>query len=169
MEGTRPVRPRDAEAGFSLMEALMAVLLLSFGLVAVANLFIVSASSNQIANQSSATVTQANEVLERLKAIPFSQLTTGGNLEANAGSNTSCNDDATNCVIAGNFNATRQILGVGRIRTRWSIARPGAGGPDTLFIRVRSEAIGTLSGSRTRTEYSSFRTCTLGTEGGCPF
>ncbi len=41
----RPAAP-DAEAGFTLIEALVAIVVLVFGLMAVTNLMIVAASSN---------------------------------------------------------------------------------------------------------------------------
>jgi hypothetical protein len=71
-----------------------------------------------------------------------------------------------NCIIPGNYNLARDIPGVGRIKTRWQIVRPGAGGPDTLFIVVRSQSTATLAGIRSRSEYTTFRTCTVA---GCPF
>jgi hypothetical protein len=71
-----------------------------------------------------------------------------------------------NCVVPGNYNLARDVPGVGRIKTRWQIVRPGAGGPDTLFITVRSQSTATLAGIRSRSEFTTFRTCTVA---GCPF
>lgn len=170
MRAERPTHTREdrrSEAGFTLIEALAAIAILSFGLVAVANLFIVSAVSNSNAQRQTATATQATEVIERLKAIVFDNLTnnTGGSLTADAGSIAACDDDVQDCVIAGNFNASRTVDQVGEVKTRWTISQPGAGGPDTLFITVRSEVIGVLGGQNTRAEFTTFRTCTTT---GCP-
>ena len=60
----------------------------------------------------------------------------------------------------------RDVPGVGRIKTRWQIVRPGAGGPDTLFIVVRSQSTAGLASIRSRSEFTTFRTCTVA---GCPF
>lgn len=163
-----PVLPsvaRRAEAGFSLIEALSAVLILSFGLMAITNLFLVAGTSNQVANQSTGATTQAAEVMERLMLIPFDQLTPGGSLERDLGSISTCNEDSNDCVIAGNWNARRTVFGVGMIRTRWVVQDLGAGGATTYFIKIRSEAIGTLSPQRTRQELTMFRSCT---SSGCP-
>lgn len=162
---TPGARPDRSQAGFTLIEAIAAVLILSFGLMAITNLFLVAGTSNQIANQSTAATTQATEVMERLVAIPFEQLSPGGNLESDQGSVSDCNEDDDDCVVAGNFNARRQIFGVGLIRTRWKIEQLSASGPTTYFIQVRSEAIGTLSPQRTRQELNMFRSCTTD---GCP-
>jgi competence protein ComGC len=170
-----------SESGFSLVEALAAVLILSFGLMAITNLFIVAGTSNQVANQSTAATAQATEVMERLMALPFDQLNLGGSLEADKltgaitadgickddgdTSDDGPTDDGTDCVGLGHWNGQRLIYGVGLIRTRWKIEQLSASGPTTYFIQVRSEAIGTLSPQRTRQELNMFRACTTD---GCP-
>ncbi len=157
--------PEGREAGFTLVEALVAMVVLIFGLLAVSNLMIVAGTSNSVANQSTAAAAQASEVMERLKGISFTALTTGGDLAADAGSVTNCSDAAQDCVVAGNFNAQRVVPGVGPIKTRWQVVA----GPDNqvIFIRVRSEGQGTIGRSRTRAEFTMFRTCTS-TDLGCP-
>ena len=61
------------EAGFTLVEALVAIIVLVFGLMAVTNLMVVAASSNSVANQSTAAVTSATRVLDLIKATSFAQ------------------------------------------------------------------------------------------------
>ena len=158
---------RPGEAGFTLVEALVAMVVLIVGLLAVANLMVVAGTSNSVANQGTAAAAQATEVMERLKAIPYNVMTPGGDLAADAGSIANCNDDtqAGGCVVAGNFNSQRIIPGVGTIKTRWTIT-PG-GDPQIRFIRVRSEAIGSIGQARTRAEFTTFRTCTAPAIG-CP-
>ena len=170
--------PRTAENGFTLIEALIAIVVLVVGIVAIVNLFVVASTSNAVANHSTAASGQGTETMERLKSIPFLDLTGGmggpisGNLSADAGSLLNCVEPdpqpatPVNCVIPGNYNLARDIPGVGRIKTRWQIVRPGAGGPDTIFITVRSESTAKLAGVRSRSEYTTFRTCTVS---GCPF
>lgn len=139
--------PRN-EQGFTLVEALIAILILVFGLIAISNLFVVAGSSNTVANHGSAATAIATEQMERLKAMPFDSLSalTGG--AANAGSVTS---DVTN------FNVNTAVTGVGTIHTRWEITRIDG---RTLFIRVRSESTGAVTGARSRAEFTVFRTCT---------
>jgi type II secretory pathway pseudopilin PulG len=177
-----PLLPRHearSEAGFTLIEALVSMVILSFGLIAVTNLFLVGGTSNKAANHGTGATVQATEVMERLKALPFTTLTPGGSLGANQGSLTttsaSCGRDGTccfeptvaNCVVAGNYNMIRDIAGVGKIRVRWQIVAPGAGGTDTLYIVVRAESTAPIvGGQRSRAEMTTFRACTLT---GCPF
>lgn len=161
--GTR--EGRGSEAGFTLIEALTAIVVLAIGLVGVANLFVVAGSSNMVANQATAAASEATEVLERLKAIPFDQIQPGGDLDNNTGGIPNCDASTQDCVVAGNFNGFREVDGVARIQSRWLVRRPGAGGPDTFFIVVRSEAQTALGFMRTRAEYTTFRTCTAD---GCP-
>jgi type II secretory pathway pseudopilin PulG len=169
------------EAGFTLIEALVAIVILIFGLMAVSNLFIVSGSSNQTGSQTTATTTQATEVMERLMAIPFDQLTVGGGTTAaqlgspgiqppNDGADfgaANCTEPTTpNCVTPGNYNVRRWVAGVGSIKTRWQVINPNAAGIATYFIRVRSESQSPIvGGPRSRAEFTIFRTCTTS---GCP-
>jgi type II secretory pathway pseudopilin PulG len=170
--------PRSSESGFTLVEALIAIVVLVVGIVAIVNLFVVASTSNAVANHSTAASGQGTETLERLKSIPFLTLTGGmtgqinGDLDTDVGSMVGCVEPdpqpatPVNCIVPGNYNLARDIPGVGRIKTRWQIVRPGAGGPDTLFIVVRSESTAKLAGVRSRSEYTTFRTCTVS---GCPF
>jgi prepilin-type N-terminal cleavage/methylation domain-containing protein len=166
---------RHSEAGFTLIEALVAIVILSFGLIAIANLFVVATSSNRIGNLTTAATTQANEVMEKLKAISFTTLfnkAAGGtvgsltaDLPAVNNNTTSPQGGVTDCVIDQNtFNCRETVPGIGTVVTRWTITDPGAAGSDALFITVRSEVLGFL-GRQARVEYTTFRTCTTK---GCP-
>jgi type II secretory pathway pseudopilin PulG len=165
------------EAGFTLIEALISIVILVFGLAAVTNLFLVGGTSNQTANHMSATTAEAIETLEALKAIPFGDLAPGGDLDADlpAICNPDCmanpDDCPTQCVVGDpvpNFNFYRAVPGVGLIRTRWLVADPipGAGGAPICYVTVRSESTAPLVGGfRSRAEFTTFRTCTTA---GCP-
>lgn len=165
----------STESGFTLIEALIAIIVLVVGIMAIVNLFVVASTSNAVGNHSTAATGQATETLERLKAIPFLDITgamggsTEGDLDTDVGI-ANCIEDpgppVVSCVVAGNYNMARDVPGVGRIKTRWQIVRPGAGGPDSLFIVVRSQSTATLAGIRSRSEFTTFRTCTVA---GCPF
>jgi type II secretory pathway pseudopilin PulG len=153
------------EAGFTLAEALVAIVILVVGLMAVTNLMVVGASSNIAANQGTAAATAASEALEALKSQPFCNppapppavcvpnpaLSAGGDLEA---------DDPG---PPARFSQV-DLPGVGGIRTRWAITAVDA---QTRFIRVRSEAVTGIGGARTRAEFTTFRTCTA-VGAGCP-
>jgi prepilin-type N-terminal cleavage/methylation domain-containing protein len=66
------------ESGFSLVEVLIAILILVFGIVAVANLILVAATSNMTANSGTTAATVASEEMERLKALSFAAVAAEG-------------------------------------------------------------------------------------------
>jgi len=160
MPSVPPVSDSRGEEGFTLIEALIAIAILAIGLAGVTNLFVVASASNSAANHATATVTEATETMERLKAIPFLQLAPGGSLTADLPA-TNATDDVTNIT----YNRVRDIDGVGRIRSRWTIVQPGAGGPDVYFITVRAESMSPMMMQRTRADITTFRACTTGN---CP-
>jgi prepilin-type N-terminal cleavage/methylation domain-containing protein len=141
---------RRGEQGFTLVEALTAIVILSFGLMAVTNLLVVAASSNSVANQSTAAADMAARTMESLKLRPWNDalLAPGGGLGS--------------CITS--YCQTDDIPGVGRIETRWQISTVDV---RTRFIRVRSEGRGALSGPRSRAEFTTFRSCTM-PQLGCP-
>jgi type II secretory pathway pseudopilin PulG len=142
---TKPGPDGRTEAGFTLVEALVAIVVLVFGLIGVTNLMIVAASSNSVANQGTAAATIAAQQLELLKATPYNTLATGGSVTADApGPPPFFRDD--------------DLPGVGRIHTRWEVV--ATGDPLVRFVRVRSEGTGVLSVRRSRAEFTTFRTCT---------
>jgi hypothetical protein len=158
-------RPTSDEAGFTLVEALVAVLVLVVGVQAVANLMVVASTSNSVANHSSAATAQATETLERLKAIPFGQLNPGGNLNADVPA--PCNGNTNNCIPdpLTQYSMFRDVPGVGQIRTRW-LVRQAATAATMIQITVRSESVAPLMGIRSRAEFTTYRSCTAA---GCPF
>ena len=62
-----------SEAGFTLVEALCAIVILAFGLMAIANLMVVAATSNTVANQSTAATTLATQTARAAQDIPFTE------------------------------------------------------------------------------------------------
>jgi type II secretory pathway pseudopilin PulG len=154
------------EAGFTLIEALVAIVVLVFGLMAVTNLMVVAASSNTVANQGTAAVTSATRVMDLIKSTSFANLTPGGIAwETAPGGGNDCNI-AT--LAVSDWHCDEFIQGVGTIHTHWWItATPD---PRLLHIRVRSEGVGSLAGPRSRAEFTSFRACTNSDpmSGGCP-
>jgi len=151
---------RRSESGFTLVEALVAIVILIFGLMAVTNLFLVAANSNTVANQQTASAALASQTLEMLKTLPFVSIGGGDSLDP-GGSLTS---DTTG------FFAEQIVPGVGTIRTRWQVsAVPGQA--QLRYIVVRSEAVGAFMGARTRAEFATLRSCTApmpDTTGSCP-
>jgi Tfp pilus assembly protein PilV len=149
MQTTEVQDVRHGEAGFTLIEALIAIVVLVFGLIAVTNLLVVAAASNSIANQSTASVTQAVEALEELKAIPYDdpRLLPGGDLDANQ---------------AGYFQQNT-VPGIGLVTTRWTVQNITT---RVKAIRVRSQTSARL-GRPGRAEFTTLRGCSA-LDLGCP-
>ena len=147
---TRPrdARPRGSQAGFTLIEALTAIVILVFGLIAVTNLMIVGMNSNLTASQATASASLCAQQMDALKATPFNTLTGpcfGG-----------CGGIASDVA---NYNATQTVSGVGTIKIRWQIT-PVVGQSQLYFIQARCQAIGGLMATRTVTDLTTFRSCT---------
>jgi type II secretory pathway pseudopilin PulG len=153
------------EAGFTLVEALTAIVILVFGLMAVTNLLLVAASSNSVASQGTAATLSASQRLEVLKTTSFQNLTAGGSLTADT-----TGPPANACAVAPltDYDCDDVIPGVGLIHTRWQISAV-VGTARLLYITVRSEGTGALSGARSRAQFTYLRSCTDSSPtGGCP-
>ena len=154
---------RGAEAGFTLVEALVAIVVLIFGLMAVTNLMLVAASSNSVANQGTAAVASAIRAMDLIKATTWTQLPTTGWSDFNpADGGKDCSDQT---LAVGDWHCTDNVPGVGSIHTHWYVETTDD--VRLLHVRVRSEGSGALSAARSRAEFTSFRACT-NAEGGCP-
>ena len=144
-------RRLSGEAGFTLVEALCAMVILSVGLIAVTNLLLVASTSNTTANQSTGATTLAAEQLEVLKALPFADANAIPNAALDAGGDLDADQ-------AGFFtDPPAEIPGVGQIRVRWKIVDVDT---QTKFISVRAESTALLIGARSRAEFTVFRSCT---------
>ena len=162
---TRRAALVDAQAGFTLVEVLAAVVVLSFGLMAVTNLLLVAASSTSVANQGSAAVNSATRALERLRAESFGDLPIGGETWSTQDGGKLCNDPDLELT---EFHCTDNVPGVGQVHTHWWITETTD--LRLLHIRVQSEGMGALSGARSRANFTTFRSCTDAdpVTGGCP-
>jgi type II secretory pathway pseudopilin PulG len=156
--------PRPSEAGFTLVEALIAIVVLVFGLIAVTNLLLVAATSNMVASQATAATTAASRVLDMLKTTSYENLVAGGNLGVVMSGATPM------CAVAlpASFECRDDVDGVGVMHVRW-IVTPVAADARLTFIEVRSEGQGVFAAGRTLADFTTLRSCTDSTAlGGCP-
>lgn len=168
-----PVAPaaRHRGEGFTLVETLVAIVVLIFGLMAVTNLLFLAASSNTAANQASAATASASQVMDVLRTTRWDNLLVGGNLDTDTTSPTlACRDLADWSAAASPdinaYNCIDDIPGVGRIVTRWQVSAV----PGTVRLRhiaVRSEGTGALSAGRSRATFTTLRACTDSVVGSC--
>jgi Tfp pilus assembly protein PilV len=150
MNPNAPKAKRNPEAGFTLSEALIAMLILMFGLASIFNLMIVATTSNSVANRASAATLVAAQELEVLRSTPFSQLVDSPT-------------DALDVQTAGFFRVT-EVQGVGRIESRWIVQTLTS--PNLRFLHVRSEPTG-FRGRSARADLTTIRACTAGATAGC--
>ena len=162
----------QTQAGFTLVEALIAIVILAVGLVAISNLFLVAASSNQIGNLTTATAAEASETLERLKAIDFlTTLSAGGasqgSLIADVGAANTTPSLTPDIFVGGalTYHMYRTVPGLGVIRTRWTIQLNSSSPTLTAFIVVESQANSRLGSTLSLSQFSTWRSCTAP---GCP-
>lgn len=158
-------RERRGEQGFTLIEALIAVVILIFGLAAVANLMVVAGSSNSVANHSTAAVNVATQQMELIKSVRYDQLVPGGDIDSDVGATGTCGVTPVtatyNCdsSTAGDQFFGVDFRGVGTMHVRWQIFAPvTTGSLTTTFIRMRAESTSPVMVGRSRVIMTTFRT-----------
>lgn len=144
----------NREAGFTLSEALIATLILMFGLASIFNLMITATTSNNVANRATAATMIAAQQLEVLRATPFSQLV-----------DTAPNSLTVACVpgapVACSFT---EVEGVGSMETRWLIQT--LTNANLRFLQVRTEPRG-FRARQAMADLTTIRSCTAGVAAGC--
>lgn len=145
---------RNPESGFTLSEALIATLILMFGLASIFNLMITATTSNNVANRASAATLIAAQQLEVLRATPFSQL-----VDTNVASlTTPCDPNApVDCSFT-------EVEGVGSMETRWLIQT--LNNANLRFLQVRTEPRG-FRARQAMADLTTIRSCTAGVAAGC--
>ncbi len=170
-----PAQDPRHDRGFTLVEVIVAIVVLAFGLIAITNLFVLATSSNVVARQLTASAAQASDAMERLKAISFAGLVSGGASDNNALNQGAAaahqwtedqpiQVDTDGDRTVDNWEADRAVAGVGVIRIRWQIVRIDA---QTRLIRVVAASANPALRGRTRAELVAFRSCTAPNLG-CP-
>lgn len=124
---------RNGEAGFTLVEVLVAIVVLVFGLIAVTNLLLVAASNNTAANLGTASTAAATERMEQLKAMRFDALPSG------------------------TATVTVTMPGTGPIQVTTTVADGGL--PSYRQITVEAAGVGPLVAARSRVVLTAIRSC----------
>jgi prepilin-type N-terminal cleavage/methylation domain-containing protein len=136
------------DAGFTLVEVLVAIVVLVFGLIAVTNLLLVGASNNTAANLSTSSTAAAAQQMEVLKATSFADLVTLTGPSPGTATG----------------NQLVRTMGSAPIQVNWRVERQSS---QLMFIQVEAQGSGPLVAARSRAVLTSFRSCTAETAG-CP-
>ena len=116
-------RTQRKDEGFSLIEVMMAIVILTVGLLSLAQMMVVATHSNSLSGRMTSCSALAKEQLERLKSAPFytnpgallrnPMLTAGGDVNATAGGYSQLYDpDGIPTNAAGMFEVRWQIAEV---------------------------------------------------------
>ena len=151
---------RGHEAGFTLIEALVAMVILLFGIAAVSNLMIVAGSSNTVANHATAATSAATRQMELLKSVPYNTLTAtvGGNVDVDQ---TTPAPFCSATWAAGIWDCNTPVgeyQGVGQVHVRWSVTSMAPLAPGTFAIQVSAESSARAVGRRSRALFTTIRT-----------
>ena len=166
---TTDSRREDArrESGFTLVETLVAIVVLVFGLMAVTNLLLVAATSNSVANQTTAAAASASQVMDVLRSTDWANLPVGGSLAADTTApSPDCRAILAPTAATQFYNCDDNVPGVGTIKVRWQIAA-GAGTVRMRQISVQGEGQGALAVARSRATFTTYRTCTQSSPASC--
>ena len=159
-----------AEAGFTLVEVLISIVILVFGLVAVTNLLLIAGSSSMAANAGTAVAALTSQQMETLKALPFSD--PGLNITGAPQGVIPVPGQSISSIapVPGYSQLNIQVPGAaGSIDLVWRIT-PVPGQAQLKHIEVVGEARGPLLRARTQARYTVFRACTgpIMASGVCP-
>ncbi len=151
------------EPGFTLIEVMVAIMILTVGLLALAQMMVLATNSNSLSGRMTSASAIAKEQMERLKATPFyidpisrtrnPALRDGGNLDAPGGAYSQLYDEEG-----------LPVAGGGQFEVRWQILTiPTALPLEMVEIRVRcltvnADQFNVIGEAR----FTTFRTANVG-------
>ncbi len=159
MNQTRP----KGERGFTLIEVMVAIMILTVGLLALAQMMVLATNSNSLSGRMTSASALAKEQMERLKATPFYSdpinqtrnpaLLDGGNIDTAGGAYSQL------------YDAEGQpVAGGGQFEVRWDIVTLPTTLPlEMVEIRVRcvtvnADQFNVIGEAR----FTTFRTANVG-------
>lgn len=159
-----PEKKTSGERGFSLIEVMVAIVILTVGLLSLAQMMVLATNSNSLSGRMTSASALAKEQLERLKAAPFYSdpltktrnpvLQDGGNIDVAGGGGYAQLYDETG----------RPVAGGGQYEVRWQIATVPTNLPlEMLEIQVRcvtvnADQFNVIGEAR----FTTFRTANVG-------
>jgi prepilin-type N-terminal cleavage/methylation domain-containing protein len=127
------------DAGFSLVEVMVAIVILTVGLLSLAQMMVVATHSNSLSGRMTSCSALAKEQLERLKASPFytdpvaktrnPQLNAGGDINATVGGYSQI------------YDADGLPAAVGMFEVRWQITDVNDPGLPLQMVRIQMRCL----------------------------
>jgi prepilin-type N-terminal cleavage/methylation domain-containing protein len=156
-------RNQRNDEGFSLIEVMVAIMILTVGLLSLAQMMIVATNSNNLSGRMTSCSALAKEQLERLKASPFytnpaalvrnPTLAAGGDVEATVGGYSQIYDDEG-----------ISTAGAGMFEVRWAITDVPTALPLEM-VRINVRCLATNADQFNiigEASFTTFRTANVG-------
>jgi type II secretory pathway pseudopilin PulG len=148
---------RRGEEGFTLIESLIAMVILITGIAAIANLMVIAGSSNAVGSHTTAAAMVASQQMELLKSATYPSLIPGGTVVIPPNHGGPAHPQCNLAPVQGMYACDTTVEGVGLIHVQWSITGLAAA-PTTYFIHVVSRPVAASTGQRALADFTTFRT-----------
>lgn len=129
-----PPRTMTRQAGFSLVEALVALLVVAFGMLAVAGFQATLSYNSDVAKQRSEAVRLAGQKMEELRA--FQQVASDGKTAADVGNVFDFTSDVVSNTVGENVSATYTNATNATFTRRWTVSGVGTDPQKWITVTV---------------------------------
>jgi prepilin-type N-terminal cleavage/methylation domain-containing protein len=160
----RARRTKRNDEGFSLIEVMVAIVILTVGLLSLAQMMVVATNSNNLSGRMTSCSALAKEQMERLKATPFYTnpqakvrnplLTAGGDINATVGGYSQIFD-----------SGGLPTGGAGMFEVRWQIADVATALP-LQMVRIQVRCLAATGADQFsiigEARFTTFRTANVG-------
>ncbi len=161
----KPTGNANKDEGFSLIEVMVAIVILTVGLLSLAQMMVLATNSNSLSGRMTSCSALAKEQLERLKATPFytDPVAKTRNPQLNAGGD-------INSTVGGYFqlydSSGLPAAGPGAFEVRWQITDVNNPGLPLEMVRIQMRCLSTSAGDQFAiigdARFTTYRTANVG-------